>query len=42
MDAIYMHIRVPKKLHDTLLKEAKEQNITLNAYVNLILFKRKG
>lgn len=40
MDTVYIHVRIPKELKNKLMKQAKEQNITLNAYLNLMLRKR--
>lgn len=40
MDKVYMHIRVSRELRDKLIKQAKEKNITLNAYLNILLGKR--
>ena len=38
----YIHIRVKKELKEYLIAMAKKKNISLNAYVNLILNERKG
>lgn len=36
----YIHIRIRKKLKERLMEEAQKKNISLNAYINLLLEKR--
>lgn len=36
----YIHIRIRKDLKEYLMKEAKKRNISLNAYINLLLSKK--
>lgn len=40
MEDTYIHIRIKKKLKEQLLKEAEAKNISLNAYINIILNKK--
>ena len=37
----YIHIRIKKKLKEQLMKEAGEKNISLNAYINILLEKKR-
>jgi len=39
METEYIHINIRKDLKERLMHEAKKRNISLNAYVNLILSK---
>lgn len=41
MKNVYIHIRITEDLKRQLMKKAKEQNITLNAYINLLLNKKE-
>lgn len=40
MEDVFIHIRIKKDLKEQLEKEATKLNISLNAYINLLLSKK--
>lgn len=41
MKKVYIHVQVKETLRDELKKEADEKGISMNSYLNIILFERK-